>query len=114
MVSMDFRQRTFANDVADRFRFLTESGFVAMPADAPSDLNRRPLSLRVIYVSPMSRVEVSLDMAFAGEDVVSTHLEAVSGRWEFGPNPARKGHEMRKALAVQAEQLATVLQQIET
>ena len=114
MSVVDFREKTFAAEVADRFRFLVdEAGFTALRVDAPAH-DRRPRSLRVAYVSTGARVEVSLDLAFGGEESVSTLLETGTGRWDFGPSVAHKGHAMRKALTAQAQQVAEVLHRMET
>ena len=49
------------------------------------------------------------DLPGLGEDVVATRVETVKGRFDFGPTTAHKGHEMRKALDVQARHVADLL-----
>ena len=106
---MDFREKTFAAETAHRFGFLVEAGFVALPVELPETTDRLPRSTSVRFHGPIARVEVRLALAFAGEDEVATRVETVNGRFEFGPTTAHKGHEMRKALDVQARQVADLL-----
>jgi hypothetical protein len=108
-VGVDFREKTFAVEVGHRFGFLVEAGFVALPVELPETTDRLPRSTSVRLHGPEARVEVCLALAFAGEDVVATRVETVKGRFDFGPTTAHKGHEMRKALDVQARRVADLL-----
>jgi hypothetical protein len=98
----------FQAAVADQFGFLIDAGFQASPLDAPTH-NRRPQTLRIAFDSFRTRVEVSVTLAFAGKEMISTRLETTDGSWEFGPATARKGQEMRKALSAQARQVEAVI-----
>ena len=106
---MDFRQRSFASQATAAFGDLSGLGFGEAQVEDPADPNRRPINHRVISLRPDTRVEVSLDLAFGGEDTILTTLEGIDGRTTFGPNVARKGREMRKALAEQAAAVVSAL-----
>jgi hypothetical protein len=72
-------------------------------------MNRRPIALTVTFIGAMSTVETSLTLAPVGEDYVRTTISSVHGVRELTPLVARKGHELRKALCVLAEQTRTEL-----
>jgi hypothetical protein len=102
------KPKAFEAEVADQFGFLVEAGFQASPLDAPHH-DRRPRTLRMTFSSPDARVEVSLALAFAGEEMISTRVETADGSWDFGPATAHKGQEMRKALSTQALEVTAAI-----
>jgi hypothetical protein len=75
---VDARQKSFVSEVAERFRFLVdEKGFIAVPSGEQTRDSSRPRALNAVYLTGTARVEVSLALAHAGEDVVIT----VSSPW---------------------------------
>ena len=105
---MDWRVKTFEAQAAEAFAFLLDHGFDAA-VDYPSDVDRRPATVAVRFVSPGMSVETALSLGFAGEDGIRTTVLTSEGSSEFGPAVAHKGHDMRKALRTQAAQVRTLL-----
>lgn len=100
--------RGFETAARAALAFLTEQGFT-VPTEGPVDARRRPTRVTVRFHALGTTVETSLALGFAGEDSIQTSLLAVTGSKEFGPAVAHKGHEMKKALLVQAEGVRAAL-----
>ena len=107
--AVDWRIKTFDREVASAFGFLTETGF-EHSVEPPNNVGRLPCSTTVRFRTPETVVEVSLTLAFAGEDAVETSVQTVDGNHRLGPSVARKGHEMRKALREQAVAARRILE----
>jgi hypothetical protein len=105
---MEWRVKTFESQATEAFAFLLDQGFIAA-AEFPSDVDRRPATVAMRFISPDVRVETALSIGFAGEDGIHTTVLTTEGSSEFGPSVAHKGHEMQKALQTQAAQVRTLL-----
>ena len=105
---MDWRVKTFESQATEAFAFLLDQGFIPA-AESPSDVNRSPATVAVRFISPDTSVETALSLGFAGEDGIHTTVLTTEGLSEFGPSVAHKGHEMQKALRMQAAQVRTLL-----
>jgi predicted deacylase len=101
---MDWRVKTFESQANAAFAFLLDQGFIASAQSAP-DVHRRPAIVAVRFISADATVETALSLGFAGEDGIYTTVLTTEGSSEFGPSVAHKGHEMRKALHAQADQV---------
>jgi len=100
---VDHRLETFEAEARHAFGFLAERGFIPT-VELPEDMTRRPIVLTARFIGAMAAVEPSLSLAIDGEDYVKTTINSVDGTRELAPLVARKGHELRKALGVLAEQ----------
>lgn len=107
---VDWRIKSFEAQARSAFAFLTADGF-ALEMEPGGDHSRRPTALTLRARSVDATVETSLVLGFAGEDGIHTILQTVSGRSEFGPTVAHKGHEMEKALRTHAEGVRAALSQ---
>lgn len=101
--------KKFEPEAIEAFAFLGERGFDQSAEHSP-DLGRRPSSITVRFRSAEAMLETTLAMAFAGEDSVSTTIQTLDGRRQFGPAVAHTGHEMRKALREHAGEARRALE----
>jgi hypothetical protein len=104
---MNWRVKTFESEAKAAFGFLVDKGFVAV--ESSPDVDRRPATIAVRFMSADTTVEAALSLGFAGEDGIHTTVLTTEGSSEFGPSVAHKGHEMQKALRTQAAQVQDLL-----
>ena len=105
---MDWRVKTFEAQANVAFAFLLDQGFIAAAESSP-DMDRRPATVAVRFISAHTTVVTALSLGFAGEDGIHTTVLTTEGSSEFGPSVAHKGHEMQKALQAQAAQVQDLL-----
>lgn len=105
---MDWRLKTFESQATVAFAYLLDQGFIATAESSP-DVNRRPATVAVRFISADATVETTLSLGFAGEDGVHTTVLMTDGSSEFGSSVAHKGHEIQKALGAQAAQVQNFL-----
>lgn len=99
--------KTFAGEVRLRFGFLLDAGFSEPTLDGPGG---QPVVLTLTYVRSDARVDVSLVLAYMGEEDVSTTLRTTTGHIETGPATAHTAYQMRRALDHQAAAIRTALE----
>jgi hypothetical protein len=113
IVAVDVRVKTFAAEAAARLAFLCQDlGFVGPEVDDHGGGYPVVISLR--FHRPSALVEVSLVLAYGGEEYVTTTLvvdhEGRAGQSsEVGSDTARTGFQMRRALDRHASALRRVL-----
>ena len=103
---MDVRAKTFVAETGRRFGFLARDyGFNGPEVTGAED--EYPLMRTVCYRRGGLEVEISLVLAYAGEEYVSTLVtrddDAGPARHESGRAAAHTGYQMRRALDHQAE-----------
>lgn len=111
---VDVRVKTFAAQAAARLIYLgREFGFVGPEIDDHGGSYPVMLSLR--YHRPSTVVEVSLVLAYGGEEYVTTTLVVQQNgspqRSEIGTDTAHTGYQMRRALDRQAHALRQQLEE---
>ncbi|MEI8412083.1 MULTISPECIES: hypothetical protein [unclassified Kribbella] len=73
---MDARVKTFVGEARERFGFLLDAGFSEPTLDGPGG---HPVVLTLTYVRADARVDVSLVLAYMGEEDVSSTLRTTTG-----------------------------------
>jgi hypothetical protein len=105
---VDHRVKTFEDEATRAFAFLVELG-CERHASAAGEPPHRPFAQTVAFHGPDVRVETTLVLEFGGDDSVATTLATTNGIHRFPELVARKGHEMRRALATHAEEVRRLL-----
>ena len=105
---MDVRLKSFRAEALVAFDFLVDGGFLPNAATEPA-AGTRPMSVSVTFQGPRARVETSLVLGHMGEEYVVTTIETTDSRQGIEPAVAHKGHEMKKALSVQAAEVQRLL-----
>lgn len=105
---MDHRVKTFEDEATRAFAFLGELG-CEHQGSAAGEPSHRPFAQTVTFHGPGVRVETTLVLEFGGDDSVATTLAMTDATYQLPELVARKGHEMRKALAIHAGEVQRLI-----
>jgi hypothetical protein len=105
---VDYRAKSFEEEATRAFAFLAELG-CERHASGVGEPSRRPFAQTIVFHGPDVRVETTLVLEFGGDDSVVTTLAIPDGLHQLPELVARKGHEMRKALATHAGEVQRLL-----
>jgi hypothetical protein len=107
------KRPSFIEVAVERLSFLADDyGFVGPEIERPGD--RIPAIDQVRYHRSDVSVEVTHVVGFMGENHIETRCRGKDGSGEgnwttLGSNPARTGHQLRRALALQAQAIRSYL-----
>lgn len=107
--AVDHRVKTFEAEARGAFAALVGGGFEVESSELGTP-DRRPFTKTVRFTRGLDWVATSLTLGFMGEDAVSTVVEVKGTHRELPPAVANKGHEMRRALAVQSRETIALVQ----